>query len=31
MLHEDIDRLWDAGFDIGDTVNVYGKWISDTQ
>ena len=31
MLHEDIDRLWDAGFDIGDTVNVYGEWISDTQ
>jgi lipoprotein-anchoring transpeptidase ErfK/SrfK len=31
MLHADLDRLWDAGFGIGDTVNVYGEWISDTQ
>ncbi|PHX66409.1 MAG: hypothetical protein CK518_04420 [Actinobacteria bacterium] len=31
MLHADIDRLWEAGFGIGDTVNVYGEWISDTQ
>jgi len=28
MLHADIDRLWDAGFGIGDTVNVYGEWVS---
>ena len=25
MLHGDLDRLWDAGFGIGDTVNGYGK------
>lgn len=30
MLHADIDRLWDAGFGIGDAVNVYGEWISNT-
>jgi len=26
-LHADIDRLWEAGFGTGDTVNVYGEWV----
>lgn len=26
MLHADIDRLWKAGFGVGDMVRVYGTW-----
>lgn len=26
MLHADIDALWDGGFRVGDTVNIYGTW-----
>lgn len=26
MFHADIDKLWKAGFGVGDSVRVYGKW-----
>lgn len=26
MLHKDIEKLWAAGFNVGDRVRVYGKW-----
>ena len=26
MLHKDIEKLWSAGFGLGDKVRVYGKW-----
>jgi lipoprotein-anchoring transpeptidase ErfK/SrfK len=26
MLHVDIDKLWKAGFGVGDSVRVYGSW-----
>ena len=26
MLHSDIDKLWKAGFGVGDQVRVYGTW-----
>ena len=26
MLHKDIEKLWAAGFNVGDKVRVYGKW-----
>ncbi len=26
MLHADIDKLWKAGFGVGDAVRVYGEW-----
>lgn len=26
MLHKDIEKLWAAGFNMGDKVRVYGKW-----
>jgi hypothetical protein len=26
MLHADIDKLWKAGFGVGDQVRVYGVW-----
>lgn len=26
MLHKDIEKLWSAGFTVGDKVRVYGKW-----
>jgi len=26
MLHADVDKLWKAGFGVGDAVRVYGEW-----
>ena len=26
MVHKDIEKLWAAGFNVGDKVRVYGKW-----